>query len=229
MSQQTTLTEEQREEEKRAILMEAAAQWFMAPPEFATMHQRMVMVGSSDPVRYGALHHAFSQIKKENIQGCFAEGGVYKGHLSKFIRGYFPDRKMYLFDTFQGFDDRDTDNGNDSRFRDTSIEGVKEHIGNLDNIIFCKGFFPETTQGLGLENERFAFVMLDFDKYEPTLAGLELFYPLLVPGGFLFLHDYNNPESNWACSRAMDKFMADKPEKTILLPDSWGSAMFRKI
>jgi O-methyltransferase len=80
-----------------------------------------------------------------------------------------------------------------------------------------------------LEGELFAFVSLDFDKYEPTLAGLEFFYPRVAPGGFVFVHDYTSQESSWACYRALNGFLADKPEHPVLIPDTWGTAFFRKV
>ncbi|MCD6011426.1 MAG: hypothetical protein K0Q79_1288 [Flavipsychrobacter sp.] len=207
------------------IIHHMTSEWFMQPMQHQE-HRRIIME-SGDPVRYGTLYFAFQQIIKENIPGSFAECGVYKGHLSKYIHVIMPNHKLYLFDTFEGFDRRDIDSPEDERFKDTSEEAVLQHIGDTNNIVVRKGYFPETAAGL--EKEQFAFVMLDFDKYEPTMAGLEFFYPLVPSGGFIFIHDYSNPESNWACSRALDKFLSTKPEKPILIPDSWGTAMFRKI
>jgi len=202
-----------------------ASEWFMTP--YLKKQQRRLLVGSSDPVRYGTLLLAFEQITKDKIPGSLAECGVYKGQLSKFIHAMLPDRKLYLFDTFEGFDQRHKESQNDNRFKDTSVESVKKLVGNSENVIIKKGFFPESATGI--ENESFAFIMLDFDKYEPTLAALKLLYSKLNPGGFLFIHDYSSPESDWACSRALNEFLVDKPEKPILIPDAWGSALFRKI
>jgi hypothetical protein len=42
------------------------------------------------------------------------------------------------------------------------------------------------------------------------------------------VHDYHNPESDWGCKRAVDEFMADKPEAIVELADVWGSVMFRR-
>jgi hypothetical protein len=42
------------------------------------------------------------------------------------------------------------------------------------------------------------------------------------------MHDYNNPESQWACKRAFDEFLADKPERLVELGDVWGSALIRR-
>jgi len=186
-----------------------------------------MLIGTGDPIRYGTLLLAFEQISKDGITGSLAECGVYKGSLSKFIHKMLPDRRLFLFDTFEGFDRRDSESHDDERFRDTSEQSVLRHIGNTDNVIIRKGYFPETA--VGLERERFAFVMIDFDKYEPTLAALKIFYPLINRGGFVFVHDYSSPESDWACSRALNEFLSDKLEKPVLIPDAWGTAVFRKV
>ena len=180
-----------------------------------------------DNNRYVALALALQRIEQEQIPGAFAEIGVYRGETSAFLHAQSPARKLYLFDTFQGFDPRDLDGRQDPRFRDTSQEQVAAFIGNTTNIIFRKGYFPDTARGL--EAETFAFVMLDVDLYLPALAVFDFFYPRLVRGGYFFMHDYNSPESDYAIKRACTEFMRDKPELVLDLPDLFGSAVFRKI
>jgi O-methyltransferase len=182
---------------------------------------------SHDPVRTASLFLALKRLETEKVPGAFAEVGVFQGNLSKVLRRLSPTRQLYLFDTFQGFHDNDLKGEQDGRFRDTSLELVKKNIGNLDRVIFRVGFFPDTA--VGLESEQFAFVMLDVDKYDPTLAGMKFFYPRLTRGAYLFIHDYNSPESDWGVSRAVDEFLADKPEKLIELPDGCGSVVLRKL
>ena len=204
-----------------------AKDWFMRP--YFNQEEVNSIVSIGDPVRYGTISLALEQIEKANIIGAIAECGVWKGYLSKFIREQNTSRIYYLFDTFEGFhqNDKDDFSDKDTRFQDTSVEAVLKYIGNTDNVKVQKGFFPSTTKGL--ENEQFAFVVLDFDKYEPTLSALEFFYPRLSKGAYVFVHDYNSPESNWACSRAVDEFLNDKPECVISIPDAWGSVVFRKM
>ena len=180
-----------------------------------------------DPVRYGSLILAFRQIREAGIDGAIAECGVWRGDLSKFIRDNLPDSRIYLFDTFEGFDNRDSDTAGDVRFSDTSVSSVLHRIVDTRNVVVRKGFFPDSAAGL--EAEKFALVIIDFDKYEPTVAALDFFYKRVSSRGFIFVHDYSSPESNWACSRALNEFLADKPESPILLPDSWGTAVFRKF
>jgi O-methyltransferase len=210
----------------RLLVFQRVARYWLIRLYF-TDSQRKMLVLTNDPIRYGTLYLSFEQIKKNHIPGSLAECGVNKGRLSKFVHDMVPDRRLYLFDSFQGFDVSNSDTRGDDRFKDTSENEVLRTLVNTDNVIIRKGFFPSTAEGL--ESERFAFVMVDFDKYESTRAALDFFYPRMEPGGFVFVHDYNSPESNWACTRALDEFLADKSEKAIPIPDSWGTAVFRKM
>jgi O-methyltransferase len=96
----------------------------------------------------------------------------------------------------------------------------------VNGVVFRPGYFPDSAAGL--EEEVFSLVMLDVDLYKPTLAGLTFFYPRLSPGGYLFIHDYTNVESDHAVSRATEEFMADKPEALIESPDMWGTVILRR-
>ena len=104
---------------------------------------------------------------------------------------------------------------------------MRARIGDTTNVVFRAGNFPETAQGL--ESEHFALALIDVDKFEPTLAGLEFFYPRMVPGGYVFIHDYDSPESNQGVSQAVSRFLRVKPERVIEIPDMWGSVPFRKL
>lgn len=180
-----------------------------------------------DDVRYATLALAIERLETERIEGAFAELGVWTGFTSSFIHRQAPHRQLYLFDTFTGFPPDSLEKAEDNRFKDTSQDKVAERIGDLRNVVFRRGFFPRTA--LGLEEVRFALVMLDFDLYQPALDALLFFYPRLVPGGYFIMHDFNSPESDYAISRAANEFLQDKPESPIEIPDEWGSALFRKL
>jgi O-methyltransferase len=180
----------------------------------------------ADDVRYASLALAIERLETEKIEGAFAELGVYQGVTSKFMRLQAPNRRLYLFDTFAGFPARALEKASDDRFRDTSQEKVAQLIGDLRNVVFRAGYFPQTA--IGLEEERFALVMLDFDLYRSAMEAFNFFYPRVVPGGYFFLHDFNSTESDRAISRAASEFLADKPERLVEIPDQWGSAVFRK-
>src|SRR6266550_3430693 len=201
--------------------MDSHGAFLRFPPYGAKLHE--LATHTRDPVRFTTMALALHTVCKSNIPGSLAEVGVFRGDLSRVLRQLAPERKLYLFDTFEGFPNQDLD-APDGRFKDTNLDRVKAMLGDLTNVFFRVGYFPDTTAGL--EGERFAFVMLDADKFKPTLAGLEFFYPRLSSGGYVMIHDYNSPESDYAVSKAVDKFIEDKPEQLIGVADPGGSVLF---
>jgi len=149
-------------------------------------------------IRKGVICRLAERIHALQTDGNIAELGVYKGELAAVLNALFPERTLYLFDTFTGFNERDTKVETDSDysrakpgdFRDTEEAAVLNRLPFPEKANIYKGFFPDTARGL--ENELYAFVSLDADLYAPTLAGLEYFYPRLNKGGVIILHDYNN-------------------------------------
>jgi O-methyltransferase len=147
--------------------------------------------------RIRALKNAAEVIYNEQIGGAVAELGVFQGEFAKYINSLFSDRALYLFDTFEGFSERDIEKEKEVgtkrviersyRYRGTSVELVMGKMKNPERCIVRKGFFPETAKGVESD---FAFVSLDADLYQPMLAGLQYFYPRLTKGGYIFVHDY---------------------------------------
>ena len=195
-------------------------------PTFApAIHESIAT--SDDYFRYATLGLALERLRTERIAGALAEVGVWRGETSAFLHRVAPERRLYLFDTFKGFSDKDLPAGTaDSRFRDTSAEAVRRRVGPSQNVVLVPGHVPGTLERVA--GERFAMVLLDLDLYEPTRASLEFFYPLLEPGAYLVMHDYNNSESDWACKRAFDAFLERRRERIVELGDVWGSALIRK-
>jgi O-methyltransferase len=189
-------------------------------PTYSGKIEKMIR-WSNDPVRHGTMALALERIRSESVPGAIAELGVYRGYVSRFLHEQMPERKLYLFDTFDGFRDNQ-----DNRFRNTNVETVKERLKNLDNVEFRIGLFPETAKGL--EQEKFSFVLFDADKYDVAMASFEFFYPRLSPGGYFFLHDFNSDESERSVSKATKDFLQGKPESIVEIPDICGTVLFRK-
>lgn len=147
------------------------------------------------------METAAREIYKNGVDGAIAECGVYKGGFANYMSRFMPDRKLYLFDTFSGFDKRDIDDVEKklscnflsrTNMDDTSVTIALNNIGYRANAIVRQGYFPDTA--VGLEDERFAFVSLDTDLYKPILAGLEFFYPRMNPGGYIFVDDMGHKD-----------------------------------
>ncbi|MGN1135982.1 MAG: TylF/MycF/NovP-related O-methyltransferase [Oscillospiraceae bacterium] len=153
--------------------------------------------------RVNWLENFASQILENNIAGSVAEAGVFRGVFAKWINCFFPERKLYLFDTFEGFSECDikteivevTENfgesiyANERNFDLTSEEIVLNSMLFPENVIVKKGYFPDSSVGI---NDNFCFVNLDMDLYLPILNGLRFFCPKMVSGGVILIHDYYN-------------------------------------
>jgi O-methyltransferase len=183
-----------------------------------------------DKARFYAIWFQIRRLKRENISGAFAEVGVYQGETAKMIHEMDSERSLHLFDTFQGFAKEDIKLEQPSNpnlhtdFSDTSIEQVKKFVDGNANVFFHVGYFPSTTEKL--TDKQYAFVHLDADLYQPTLAGLRYFYPRLTPGGLILIHDYNH---NWSgVTKAVDEFLTTIPEGPVELMDWQGSLMIIK-
>ena len=169
----------------------------------------------------------------KNISGDMAELGVYKGVTSKLIHYYIPERRLHLFDTFEGFTNRgsiaEQENTNTNistkHFADTTLESVKRFISpQNENVLFNKGYFPDSIPD-DCKLVQFAFVHLDADLYEPIFEGLKFFYPRMAPNGIILVHDYNA----WPGARkAVDDFFNNSGVLPIPMPDKSGSVVIVK-
>jgi O-methyltransferase len=176
----------------------------------------------SDKERFITFWLQVNRLKAVVPDGAFAELGVYRGESAQILHKLDPERKLYLFDTFEGFDASDLEGEqgepmtySTASFADTNKELVRERLGSSDKIIIVEGNFA-TTKHIA-ENERFALVNLDADLARPTAEALQFFYPRLLPGGVIFIHDYN---PKWpGLMQAVDDFLATIPEEGIAIPD----------
>jgi O-methyltransferase len=186
---------------------------------------------AGDYVRNSSLELVAHEIIANNIQGSVAELGVYRGDFARIVNEAFPDRKLYLFDTFEGFrkqdiifdKTRDYSAGNQD-FSETDVGLVLGKMKTPANCIVEPGYFPESAAGV---EDMFAFVSIDADLYKPIYDGLSFFYPKLSKGGYIFVHDYNNDEYKGA-GAAVRGYCREMKIAYFPLPDACGSAIICK-
>lgn len=107
-------------------------------------------------VRLSALRLQAREIEAWKIPGDVAELGVYQGAFAAEINRLFPERRLWLFDTFEGFHARDlaieaerTGVKTQRRsFSDTTIELVQSRLPHPERARFIKGYFPESLKCL---------------------------------------------------------------------------------
>ncbi len=173
-----------------------------------TERERIAGPGSdNDYVRLKTLEALCLRLEK--VPGPAAELGVYRGGFARWINELLPERKLYLFDSFAGFDPAESAGcaaGFSEAHRAASAEGALSALPHPEKAVIRKGLFPETARGL--EKERFALVSLDADLEESTLAGLRFFLPRMCEGGYVLLHDCMNPKLP-GVRRALERFEAE--------------------
>lgn len=184
-------------------------------------------------LRLAHLRLFAQEIEEQKLPGAVAELGVYKGIFAAEINRLFPDRTFYLFDTFTGFSQSDVDTERNltshtrasaGDFSDTSMEQVRGRLPHPERAVFCQGHFPDS---LPPHLPPLAFVSLDPDLYEPTLTGLRAFWPKLVPGGMILIHDYNSTQFEGA-GKAVRSFCREQHLTVLPLADLHGSAVLLK-
>jgi len=151
-----------------------------------------------------------------NIKGDVAEAGVYTGGCARLLATIFRDKKVYLFDSFDGFIKDDT---KDCYFKKgdlkTELEVVKKNV-NRKNCIFTKGWIPESAHFVS-EDQMFAFVHLDMDYYQSMKDGLDLFWPRLSKGGVIVVDDYKDT----CCphiERLIEEYFGERSDFSAIYP-----------
>lgn len=170
------------------------------------------------------------------LPGNVAEFGVCNGDFAKFINQYYPNKKLYLFDTFEGFEHEKLSQQVDDYWGKVmkalnntfvprrSIEDVLAEFQIPENCIIKKGYFPDSTEGV---EDTFCYVSLDVDTYKGTKDGLEWFWSRMVKRGIIMIHDYNQYEC-LGVKLAVDEFCDKNEIGIVCLPDDMGSVVLIK-
>ena len=168
---------------------------------------------SNDYVRLATLELLCRQLR--DIPGAAAELGVYKGFFARCINQLMPERRLYLFDSFAGFEPKArAPESFQAAHRNTAVEKVLAIMPHPEQITVKPGFFPESLGGL---EERFCLVSLDVDFEQATLDGLRFFWPRLEEGGYLMLHDWGGTRLP-GVARALTAYEKELGQKLSAVP-----------
>ena len=187
---------------------------------------------TADVTRTSAFALIAEEIRERKLEGSVAELGVAQGAFAEVINAHFPEKKLYLFDTFEGFPQADADfermyDYSDPQkhwYADINVDQVLKRMRYPQNCIVRKGYFPDTAEGL---EEVFCFVSIDCDLYKPIYSGLRYFYPRLVEGGCIFVHDYRSKFFR-GVKLALRRFADEQGFFYSVLPDNTGTAVIIK-
>ena len=155
------------------------------------------------------------------LHGDFWECGVYKGGTARMLAEFVRRKarrevKLHLFDTFAGMPE--TEIGMDVHrkgdFADTSLDAVKQVVGNEERVEFHPGWIPESFRGI--PDRPIALAHVDVDIYRSVWDCCERIYPSLPVGGAMVFDDYGFPTCPGA-RKAVDEFFIGRPETPIIL------------
>lgn len=148
-----------------------------------------------------------------DIQGSIFEFGVFRGagafswlHFSTILEPYNLNRKIFCFDTFEGFPEVcDKDDGvfQTGDLGETSYETLVEAagihqknipIGHIDRMSFIKGDITETLPTFLEENAHIiaSLIYIDVDIYKPTKIILENMISRIPKGGIIAFDELND-------------------------------------
>lgn len=187
-------------------------------PEFFPFFERCGPYTMTSWQRLYNLHATVRYIVRSNTPGDFVECGVWRGGsmmmvaLTLIALGQ-TDRKLFLFDTFEGLPKPDesldvdvwgnrgidgwrphrkTDQSSDWAY--ASLEEVRANMEStgypMDKVFFVKGMVEDTIPAQAPDT--IAMLRLDTDWYSSTKHELEHLYTRLSRNGILILDDYGH-------------------------------------
>ena len=189
--------------------------------------------------RMYALYCAVDYLLSNKIEGDFVECGVWRGGSSMLVAKMLfnrkiDNRKIYLYDTFEGMSAPTTDdiaftgqnadflleknihNKEESVWCLADLSDVKRNLRTTNfpesNLVFVKGKVEETMLG-NIPKNNIALLRLDTDWYESTKHELEVLFPKLAQNGVLLIDDYGHWQG---CRKAVDEYFNNNSNKILL-------------
>lgn len=203
-------------------------------PDFCAIYEICKQETITSAERMYALYKSVEYLVRSNIKGDIVECGVWKGGSMKLIALSLihfndTDRKLYLYDTYNGMTEPKTEDvyvshtevsaltkwkklkkedGNE--WCNVSLEEVQNVLRTTgypkEQIIFVKGEVEKTIPNTMPES--IALLRLDTDWYESTKHELVHLYPRLNKNGVLIIDDYGH----WRGSKqAVDEYFESSP------------------
>lgn len=193
-------------------------------PEFARRARSVKGNTGLTPQSLYTLMHFLNETL--HLDGDVVECGVWRGGSARLLREEIlrdaADKKLYLFDSFEGMAavDSEQDRHSVGDFQDTSLDHVQAFVAGAEGddpkgvAVFRKGWIPDTFKGLS--KIKICFAHIDLDLYQSILDSLNFVYPRLAGRGVIVFDDYGFASCPGA-RQAVDEFFRDKPEKPFVL------------
>lgn len=213
---------------------------FLEDPRFQKAYEKGMFSGHRISGEYGVDLHiewrihvlCWAASRAVRLKGDFVECGVNTGIFSLAVCDYtdfatFPDKKLFLFDTYEGIPREQITEAEKQHKRqefnrfayEDCFEQAKQNFAHVPNAQLIKGRVPESLEAV--EIGPVAYLSIDMNIVEPEIAALEFFWDKLVPGALVVLDDYGWRD-HIEQKRAIDAFAMKRGTSVLNLPTGQG-------
>jgi hypothetical protein len=206
----------------------------------ASFQRSIDMVRPYTLIDTARLANLWQLCRMSNPKGAILEAGVFKGGASLHLHNSAPERKVYLCDTFVGFNqlpmDRELDRrffprgSYDTGFAETARQAVHDLMArHTSNFELIEGCFPMSAAGRQLGG--ISFVHMDFDLYKSIFDSLVFLNDRMIEKSIIVVDDYMRTAEGVV--EAVEKFVALTgdwiafpiyPGQGLLIHRSWMNA-----
>jgi hypothetical protein len=196
---------------------------FIDRPTLEALHQTEILQDRVSHFDYQVHENICEAINlTKNLEGDYVEIGVYMGgsaltalnYMDKLKRLAYKPKKVWLLDTFDGFEYEEAANSQDAMWAGThkifGVENIQAHLketldtAKIDyNLVvsnICKDDLPAEIKSIAVAN-------IDVDVYEATLDGLNKVAPLIVKGGIIIAEDAASTPGLYGAYLALTEFL----------------------
>lgn len=131
----------------------------------------------------------------ENVPGDFVECGVWRGFsfavVTDYIRFGSLNKKLYLYDTYQGIPSEYNSEGRSNRVYEQEpdlVDKVRERFSIYPNVKVVQGTVPDS---FAKEcPQQISFLHIDMNSSKSEIAALEHLFDKVSPGGIIVFDDF---------------------------------------
>lgn len=187
------------------------------------MTARALLSDQVDEREIRVILRELETVLKNDIPGDVVELGCYVGTTSVFLASRLKatDRKLYLYDSFEGLPPkaREDESPAGMQFKTGELLATKKQLvrnlkqANVPMPVIKKGWFSELTAAD--IPPRIAFAFLDGDYYHSVWDSLTLISNFLAPGATIIVDDYAN-EALPGAAKAVDTWLKAHPGRLVV-------------
>ena len=180
--------------------------------EFELITNYGLFSGNTNLFKTLKIYQLISEVS--HIKGDFIELGIHRGNTSLLIKKILDifkiKKKLFLLDHFKGlvnFTNNDTKISKKFKFKYRSKKNQVETFINFFKFKNVKIINKDATtlkEGFFDKKQKFCFVYLDMDLYEPTMNALNSIHNHVSKGGYIIFDE--GLKKDWSEGKAIKKF-----------------------